>query len=146
MSHNLNNFENLRWISCYIWSYVVIVFTLHFVWQIACMKKSITTIFLLFSCDFNISTSLFHRSLQKFFLRFYLFMFRERGRKGEREGEKHWYVRGTSISCLSCLPHLGHQTRNPGVYPDQELNQHPFALWYDVQPTEPHQSGLQEFF
>ena len=34
------------------------------------------------------------------FLRFYLFIFREKGRKGEREGEKYWCERDTLISCL----------------------------------------------
>ena len=37
------------------------------------------------------------------------------------------------------------QTRNPGLCPDQESNQQPFALWDDAQPTEPHQSGLELF-
>ena len=36
-----------------------------------------------------------------FFFPKILFIFRERGREGEREGEKHWCVRETSISCLS---------------------------------------------
>ena len=34
----------------------------------------------------------------------YLFSFRERGREGEREGEKHRCARDTSISCLSHAP------------------------------------------
>ena len=33
-------------------------------------------------------------------------------------------------------------TQNPGVCPDWESNQQPFALLYDAQPTKPHQSGL----
>lgn len=48
-------------------NYIVTVFTLNCVWQVVGMKKSVTTIFLLFSCDFIISASLFHRSLQKVF-------------------------------------------------------------------------------
>ena len=43
---------------------------------------------------------------------FYLFIFRERGREGEREGEKHWCVRDTSIGCLSNAPSWG-----PGPQP-----------------------------
>ena len=35
-----------------------------------------------------------------FFLRFYLF-FREKGREGVREGQKHQCTRETSIGCLS---------------------------------------------
>ena len=40
------------------------------------------------------------------FLKKILFIFKERGRKGEREGEKHWYVRETSIGCLSYTLYL----------------------------------------
>ena len=45
-----------------------------------------------------------------FFLRFYLFIFRERGKEGEREGEQHRCVRETSkseilIHCLLNSPH-----------------------------------------
>ena len=35
------------------------------------------------------------------------FIFREKGKEGEREGEKHQCVRGTSMSCLSCAPNQG---------------------------------------
>ena len=34
------------------------------------------------------------------------------------------------------------ETHNPGMCPDLESNQQPFALWDDARPTEPHQSGL----
>ena len=34
----------------------------------------------------------------------YLFIFREKGREGEREGEKHRRERGTWISCCSWAP------------------------------------------
>ena len=37
----------------------------------------------------------------------YVFTFRERGREGEREGEKHRYVRETSIGYLSHAPCRG---------------------------------------
>ena len=36
------------------------------------------------------------------FERFYLFIFRQRGREGEREGEEHQHC-----GCLSHTPHLG---------------------------------------
>ena len=45
---------------------------------------------------------------------FYLFIFRERGREGEREGEKH--------QCASCAPPTGDLARNPGMCPDWESN------------------------
>ena len=44
------------------------------------------------------------------------------------------------------LPHLERGAiHNPGMCLDWELNQQPFALWDDTQPTEPHQSG-KDFF
>ena len=41
---------------------------------------------------------------------FFYLCFRESRREGEREGEKHWRGRETSISCLS---HRSHQGPNP---------------------------------
>ena len=40
---------------------------------------------------------------------YYMFkiLFLERGREGEREGEKHQCVRETSVGCLSSTPGLG---------------------------------------
>ena len=54
--------------------------------------------------------------------RFYLFIFRERGKEREREGEKHWCVRETFIGCLSNAPSWapGPQPRHvpqPGIKP-----------------------------
>ena len=55
----------------------------------------------------------------------------------EREGEKHWHERETSISFLSYTPpdpdhpNLGpiwDWTRNLGMGPDEESNQWPFSL------------------
>ena len=56
-----------------------------------------------------------------FFLTFYLFIFRERGRKGEREGVKPWCEKETSIGCL---PNL--QPRH-GSWPGIELVTFHFA-------------------
>ena len=53
------------------------------------------------------------------FKNFYLFIFTERGREGDREGEKHQCV------VASRLAH------NPGMCPDQESNWRPF----DSQPA-----------
>ena len=64
-----------------------------------------------------------------FFLkRFYLFIFRERGREGERAR----CVRKTS------MPRTRDLARNSGMCPDQEWNQWSFALQDDIQATEPH--------
>ena len=57
----------------------------------------------------------------------------ERGREGEREGEKHGWER-TSISCLSYTPYRGSNC-NPVVCPDQELNPQASSLWDDI-PTK----------
>ena len=69
------------------------------------------------------------------FLRFYLFIFRERGRKGEREGEKCGCV------LASHTTPTGDQVHNPGMCPDWELNQWPFGSQASTQSNEPHQTG-----
>ena len=52
------------------------------------------------------------------FLRFYLFIFREREREGEREGEKYRCEWETSICCLLySLPHQPGWTHNLGMCP-----------------------------
>ena len=71
-----------------------------------------------------------------FFKRFYLFSFRERGREGEREGEKHQCV------VASCTPPTGDLVGNPGTCPDWESNRRPFGSQASTQCTEPHQLGL----
>ena len=72
------------------------------------------------------------------FLIFYLFIFIERRREGEREGEKHQCVRDTSISRdLAC---------NPGTCPDWESNWWPFSSQAGTQSTEPHHPGQKEQF
>ena len=63
---------------------------------------------------------------------------RREGRKRERERninvpEKHQLV-------ASCAPPTGYLAHNPGMCPDWESNQGTFSLWYNAQPTEPHQS------
>ena len=67
------------------------------------------------------------------FLRFYLFL--ERGREGETEGQKQQGV----VAC-HMLP-TGDLACNPGMYPDWELNWRPFGLQACTQSTEPHQPG-----
>ena len=74
--------------------------------------------------------------LKNIFKRFYLLLFRQRGRVGERVEEKHQCV------VASCAPPTGDLARNPGMCPDWESNQVPFGLQASAQSTEPHQSGL----
>ena len=73
--------------------------------------------------------------LKKKILFIYLF-FRERGREGEREGEKHPCV------VVSCAAPTGDLACNLGMCPDWESNRRPFGLQAVTQPTEPHQPGL----
>ena len=73
-----------------------------------------------------------------FFLRFYLFNFRERGRDGEREGEKHQSV-------ASYTPPTEDLAHNPGMCPGWELNLRPFGSQDGAQSSEPHQPGICNF-
>ena len=54
----------------------------------------------------------------KFFKDFIYFILRGR----EEEGEKHQCVVASGMSPTGDLTH------NPGIYPDRELNEHPFGL------------------
>ena len=69
-----------------------------------------------------------------FFLRFNSFL--ERGKQGEREGEKHHCVVASGAPPPEDLAH------NPGMCPDWELNRRPFGSQAGAQSTELHQPGL----
>ena len=60
-----------------------------------------------------------------------IFIFRERGREGER------------YQCVvaSHAPPTGDLARNPGKCPDRELNWGPFGSQMAAQSTEPYQPG-----
>ena len=75
-----------------------------------------------------------------YFKIFYLFIFRERGREGEREGEKQQSV------VASCVPPTGDLACNLGLCPDWESNQESFDSQAGAQSTEPHQPGLFHYF
>ena len=77
--------------------------------------------------DPSLSLSLLCLSLS--FLRFYLFIFSERG----REGEKH-----QCVVAFRGYPG-GNLAHNPGICPDPESNQRPFGSQAGAQSTEPHQ-------
>ena len=74
--------------------------------------------------------------LDLFFKIFYLFVFREKGRDGEREGEKH------QCMVASRTPPTGDLARNPGMCSHWESNQQPFGSQASTPYTEPHQPGL----
>ena len=62
--------------------------------------------------------------------------FGERGKEGERQGEKH----GSVASLTAPTGDLAH---NPGLCPDWESNWWPFGLQAGTQSTEPCQSQLK---
>ena len=64
-----------------------------------------------------------------------LFILRERGREGDREGEKHPCV------VASRAPPTGDLACNPGMCLNRELNLRPFGSQASTQSTEPHQPG-----
>ena len=57
---------------------------------------------------------------------FFKLIFREKGREGEREEEKHQRERETLIGCLSHASNWGPGC-NPGMCSDWESNQQPFG-------------------
>ena len=77
---------------------------------------------------------------KKKILRFYLFIFREKGREGERDREKHQvWEKCPLVACPA--PPAGDLACNPGVCPDQKSNWQLYGLQDNTQLTEPRQSG-----
>ena len=74
-------------------------------------------------------------TLNDFLKRFYLFIFRERRKEKDREGEKHQCVFASSIFLT------GDVACNPGLYPDWESYQQLFGSQVSTQSTEPQQQG-----
>ena len=69
---------------------------------------------------------------------FIYFLFcRERRREGERQRNSNAWEKHRSVGS-SHMPPGGALACNPGICPDQELNQRPLSLRDDTQPTEPH--------
>ena len=65
----------------------------------------------------------------------FIYLFLERGREGEREGEKYQCVVAFHMPPTGDLPH------NPGMCADRESNQQLIGLQASTQSTEPHQPG-----
>ena len=68
---------------------------------------------------------------------FYVFIFRKRGREGEREGEKHQRVVASHMSPTGDL------ACNPGMCLDWKLNWWPFGWQASIHSTEPRQTELK---
>ena len=70
------------------------------------------------------------------FFQDFIYLFLERGREGEKEGNKHQCVAASHVA------RTGDVACNPGMYLDWELNQWPFGSQAGTQSTEPHKPGL----
>ena len=76
----------------------------------------------------------------QYFLKKDFIYFLERGREGEREGEKHQCV------VASHMPPTGDLAHNPGMCPDWESNQRPFDLQASTQPLSHSSQGEVQYF
>ena len=65
-----------------------------------------------------------------------MYLFLEREREGEREGEKRHSV------VASHAPPAGDLAHNPGMCPDWKWSQQPFGSQASAQAIEPHQPYL----
>ena len=70
----------------------------------------------------------------------YLFIYRQRGREGEREGEKHQCLVATHA------PPTGDLAHNPGMCSDRESNQQPFGCQLALNPLSHTSQGWFYYF
>ena len=92
---------------------------------------------LLFEIKCFVNHHIANKQVDTFFRRFYVFIFREKGGEGEREGEKHQCV------VNSRPPATGDLACNTSMCPDWELNWQCFGLQAHTQSTELHQPGCK---
>ena len=86
-------------------------------------------------CWSSLPLKLFPSLLSLFFFFKDFIYFRQRGREGERTGEKHQCVVAFGVPPNEDL------ARNPGLCPDWESNQRPSGSQACAPPTEAHQPG-----
>ena len=75
------------------------------------------------------------------FLKYFIYLFSERGEGREEERE-----RNINVWLPLVHPQLGDLALTPGMCPDWESNQRPFGLQAGTQSTEPHQSRQNNVF
>ena len=75
---------------------------------------------MVFVDPFRIFWAFMYKLIIFFTLIFYVFIFRQREREGEREGEKHQCV------VAPRMPPTGDLAHNPSMCPDREWNLRPF--------------------
>ena len=81
-----------------------------------------------------------------FFLKDFIYLFLERGKRREKERERNIDLREKHQSVASRRPPAGDLAHNPGMCPDWESNQRPFSSQAGTQSTEPQQPGLTQLF
>ena len=91
--------------------------------HIEVLTPSVTHIFFWYVYDFT------------FFEKDFIYLFLEREREGEREGEKHEWV------IAFHTPPTGDLAHNPGMCPDRELNQWPSGLQPMLNPLSHTSQG-----
>ena len=74
-----------------------------------------------------------------YFLKDFTYLFLERRKEEEKEGEKHQCVVASHVPPTRDLAH------SPGMCPDWESNQWPFCSQAGTQSIEPHQPGLNSW-
>ena len=102
--------------------------TFLFTWLLTILVFSSSSVYSSHLNIFPLSCS-FYLIVLKYFVRFHLFIFRERRREGESEGEKHQCERET---LMGCFPHISH----PGTEPANQAR-----AWPRMEPVTLHFAG-----
>ena len=81
-----------------------------------------------------------------YFLNDFIYLFLERGEGRKKEKERNIPMQEKQWSVASHMLSTGDLAHNPGMCPDQELNQWPFTLQDDAQPLSHTCQGSIWFF
>ena len=91
------------------------------VWIVITYKQRFLGALIIFKSMKILGTKKFENHFLFFFFKDFIYLFLERGREGERAGEKH------QCAIASHKPLTGDLAQNPGMCPDWESNQRPFG-------------------